>query len=253
MSAANPKRIAPVWQSDRGRRRLELSCRDGNAARRNPVRPQLSRARAPAPGGGFEPPDATAGGVFGAAGCNGRRVDLVVVDVTPSEEQDFTEFVRAHGDQLLRFARLLVPDTAEAEDALQTALLRLIRHWSRRLDSPQAYVRATLVNLAKDRGRRRHLVPVPVEAAVGPDLPAAGTDHAEAIAAQAYLDQILTALPPRQRVTVVLRVVDGLSEAETADLMRCSPGTVKSNLARGLHKVRALLEPSLTSAEETTL
>ncbi|MEU2612292.1 SigE family RNA polymerase sigma factor [Micromonospora sp. NPDC007271] len=168
--------------------------------------------------------------------------------MTPSEEQDFTEFVRAHGDRLLRFARLLVPDAAEAEDVLQTALLRLTKHWSRQLESPEAYVRAALVNLAKDRGRRSHLVPVPTEAA---DRSTAGSDHAEAIAARAHLDQILAALPPRQRVTVVLRVIDGLSEAETAAVMRCSPGTVKSNLARGLDKVRAALEPTLTSAEET--
>jgi DNA-directed RNA polymerase specialized sigma24 family protein len=95
------------------------------------------------------------------AAYNAFRADLVVVGVIPSDEQDFTEFVQAHGDRLLRFARLLVPDAAEAEDLLQTALLRLTRHWSRQLDSPQAYVRATLVNLAKDQGRRSHLVPVP--------------------------------------------------------------------------------------------
>jgi RNA polymerase sigma-70 factor (sigma-E family) len=173
-----------------------------------------------------------------------------VVGVTPSEEQDFTEFVHAHADRLLRFARLLVPDAAEAEDLLQTALLRLTRHWSRRLDSPEAYVRATLANLAKDRGRRSHLIPVPVQA--DPDLLTAGPDHAEAIAARAHLDQLLAVLPPRQRVTVVLRVVDGLSEAETAAIMQCSPGTVKSNLARGLGKVRTILESSLASTEETT-
>ncbi|WP_344406751.1 SigE family RNA polymerase sigma factor [Dactylosporangium fulvum] len=170
--------------------------------------------------------------------------------MTPSEEQDFTEFVQVHGDQLLRFARLLVPDAAEAEDVLQTALLRLTRHWSRQLDSPVAYVRATLVNLAKDRGRRSYLVPVPVQA--DPDLLTAGPDHAEAIAARAHLDQILAALPPKQRVTVVLRVIDGLSEAETAAIMECSPGTVKSNLARGLLKIRTALESSLAAAEETT-
>ncbi|GHJ49363.1 RNA polymerase sigma24 factor [Catellatospora sp. TT07R-123] len=170
--------------------------------------------------------------------------------VTPSEELDFTRFVRAHGDRLLRLARLLVPDPAEAEDVLQTALLRLTRHWSRRLDSPEAYVRAVLVNLAKDRGRRTHLVPVPVD--VEPDRIGADPDHAEAVAARAQLDQLLAQLPPRQRVTVVLRVVDGLSEAETAALMRCSAGTVKSNLARGLDKVRAALLPAPHPEKETT-
>jgi RNA polymerase sigma-70 factor (sigma-E family) len=184
-----------------------------------------------------------------AAACNAFGTDYVVVGVTPSEEQDFTKFVQAHADRLLRLARLLVPDAAEAEDALQTAMLRLTRHWSRHLDSPAAYVRATLVNLAKDRGRRSHLVPVPVQ--TDPHLLTAGPDHADAIAAQAHLDQLLTALPPRQRVTVVLRVVDGLSEAETAAVMQCSPGTVKSNLARGLLKVRTALESSLASTEET--
>lgn len=174
-----------------------------------------------------------------------------MVGVNPSEEQDFTEFVQVHGDQLLRFARLLVPDAAEAEDVLQIALLRLTRHWSRQLESPAAYVRATLVNLAKDRGRRGHLVPVPVP--VDPDVSTAGPDHAEAVASRAHLDQILAALPARQRVTVVLRVIDGLSEAETAAVMRCSPGTVKSNLARGLLKVRAAMESSLVCAERTTL
>jgi RNA polymerase sigma-70 factor (sigma-E family) len=169
--------------------------------------------------------------------------------VTPSEEQDFAKFVQTHADRLLRFARLLVPDAAEAEDVLQTALLRLTRHWSRRLDSPEAYVRAALVNLAKDRGRRSHLVPVPAESE--DQLLAVASDHAEAIAARAHLDQMLAALPPRQRVTVVLRVIDGLSEAETAALMRCSLGTVKSNLARGLDKIRALI-PTLTPTEETS-
>lgn len=171
--------------------------------------------------------------------------------VTPSEEQDFTEFVRVHGDRLLRFARLLVPDPGEAEDVLQTALLRLTRHWPRHLDNPAAYARTVLVNLAKDRGRRRHLVPVPVETDAADH--AAGPDHADAVAARARLDQILAALPPRQRVTVVLRIVDGLSEAETAALMRCSVGTVKSNLARGLDKARAALAAAVPgSAKEMT-
>ncbi|TDC39724.1 SigE family RNA polymerase sigma factor [Micromonospora sp. KC213] len=169
--------------------------------------------------------------------------------MTPAEELAFTEFVQAHGDRLLRFARLLVPDAGDAEDVLQLALLRLTRHWSRRLEAPEAYVRIALVNLAKDRGRRRHLVPVPVEA--DPGVLRAGPDHAEAIAARTHLDQILAALPPRQRVTVVLRVIDGMSEAETAAIMKCSLGTVKSNLARGLQKVRAALQPTPILVEET--
>ena len=98
-------------------------------------------------------------------------------------------------------------------------------------------MRQTLLNLARDRGRRRHLVPRP--ALVEEDLAARSPDHAEALAARAELDSLLSALPARQRAAVVLRVVEGLSEAETAAAMGTSTGTAKSNLARGLQKIRA--------------
>ncbi|MEI6372494.1 MAG: SigE family RNA polymerase sigma factor [Actinomycetes bacterium] len=166
-----------------------------------------------------------------------------------SEEVEFTAFVREHGDGLLRYARLLVPDAVEAEDLIQTALLRLSRRWSDGLDSPVAYMRTTLVNLAKDGARRRHLVPRPV-AVIEPNRPEPDSDMAEAIAARERLDTLLAALPPKQRATVVLRIVDGLSEAETAKVLGCSPGTVKSNLARGLDKVRENLPATLTAPEE---
>jgi RNA polymerase sigma-70 factor (sigma-E family) len=158
------------------------------------------------------------------------------------EEDAFTEFVRRRGDALLRTARLLVRDPGEAEDALQTALLRLTRHWP--VAEPEAYVRRTLVNLAKDRGRRRHLVPEPHELVVAQlaILP----DHADSHASQAFLEAALALLPERQRSAVVLRVVEGLTEAETAAVMSCAPGTVKSNLSRGLSKLRDVLPQGAT-------
>jgi DNA-directed RNA polymerase specialized sigma24 family protein len=122
--------------------------------------------------------------------------------MTPPEEQAFTEFVGARGPALLRLARLLVLDDGEAEDMLQVALLRLSRRWHRNLEAPDAYVRTVLANLAKDRARRRHLVPVPVEP--DPKAPAyAGRDHA----------------------------VEGMSEAQVAAALGVSAGTVKSNVA----------------------
>lgn len=162
--------------------------------------------------------------------------------MTPAEEADFSRFVRESGDRLLRHSRLLIGDDGEAEDALQVALLRLTRHWSRQLDSPEAYVRRTLVNLATDRGRRRHLVAQPALAVETGG--ASDPDHADAVAARGELDAMMSALPPRQRAAVVLRVIDGLSEAETAAAMGTSPGTAKSNLARGLQKLRTSLAPS---------
>jgi RNA polymerase sigma-70 factor (sigma-E family) len=152
-----------------------------------------------------------------------------------SSEQDFTAFVRDRGDALLRAARWLVPDHGDAEDALQTALVRLARHWP--VDEPEGYVRRTLVNLAKDRGRRRHLVPRP---SADPPL-TTWPDLADAVASQAALEQLLRQLPERQRTAVVLRVLIGLSEAETAAAMGCAAGTAKSNLARGLDRLRNLV------------
>lgn len=158
------------------------------------------------------------------------------ISVMTSDEQAFTAFVREHGAGLLRFARWLIPDAGDAEDALQTALLRLTSQWPK--DNPGAYVRAALVNLAKDRARRSHLVAVPTSV----ESPERAVDERDdAAEAQARLDEVLNMLPPRQRVTVVLRVLEGLSEAETAQCMGCSTGTVKSNLARGLDKARHAL------------
>lgn len=162
------------------------------------------------------------------------------------EEERFTAFVRDEGDGLLRFARRLIPDAGEAEDALQTALLRLTSHWPK--EHPRAYVRASLVNLAKDRARRRHLHAMPTDVRI--ELPSIEVDHAAALDAQARLDVVLAALPTRQRVTVVLRVLEDMSEAETAQVLGCSAGAVKSNLARGLDKVRAVLSAPLTATEE---
>lgn len=153
-------------------------------------------------------------------------------------EVEFTEFVADAGTRLLRFSRLLIPDHGEAEDALQDALLRLARHWHR-ASSPEAYVRKTLVNLARDRGRRRHLVAVPSESdRAEPAVVSRAGDLSDAIAARQHLDHLLGLLPPKQRITVVLRIVEDLGEAETAQLMGCADGTVKSNLSRALSTLR---------------
>jgi len=157
--------------------------------------------------------------------------------------------VRERGGDLLRYARMLIPDDGEAEDALQTALLRLTRHWSKQLDSPDAYVRATLVNLMRDRGRRRHLVPQP--AMLVEPRTAQSPDLAEAQSARAELDAALAQLPSRQRAAVVLRVFEGLTEAETAAVMGTSIGAAKSNLSRGLQRLRLVLFAASSCLEGT--
>lgn len=151
-------------------------------------------------------------------------------------EQAFTDFVTDASPRLLVFARLLIADRGEAEDALQVALMRLTRHWCTDFAAPTAYVRRTLVNIARDRARRRHLVPSLTRS--GRAVDSAVDDEPPADLVAESVGALLEGLPPRQRVTVVLRVVEGCSEAETAALMGCAPGTVKSNLARGLARLR---------------
>jgi RNA polymerase sigma factor (sigma-70 family) len=176
------------------------------------------------------------------AQCKERRSGFVFKGVRMTDENDFTEFVRDHGDALLRTARLLIRDATEAQDVLQTALLRLSRRWP--VQHPHAYVRRSLVNLARDRTRRQHLVPEPAEAREDRLVPL--PDHADAHASQAALEQLLSLLPVKQRAAVVLRVVEGMSEAEAAAAMRCRPGTVASNLSRGLARLRAHLPEGAT-------
>ena len=155
---------------------------------------------------------------------------------TSDDEQAFTAFVTNASPRLLVFAHLLMGDRGEAEDALQVALMRLTRHWPRELAAPTAYVRRALVNIARDRARRRHLVPMLTSSGRPVEQPVEDPDPA--LVVRESIEELLEGLPPRQRVAVVLRVVEGCSEAETAALMRCAPGTVKSNLARGLGRLR---------------
>lgn len=157
-------------------------------------------------------------------------------------ECEFTEFVRDNGDALLRITRLLVRDDLDAQDVLQTALLRLSRRWP--VEHPHAYVRKTLVNLTRDRSRRRHLVPEPAEAQDDRIQPL--PDHADAHASQIAIEHLLSLLPTKQRAAVVLRVIEGLSEAETAAALRCTTSTVASNLSRGLARLRAHLPEGAT-------
>lgn len=181
---------------------------------------------------------ARSGRLFGVrprGACNLPGFGLVHYVVTPQGEAAFTAFVAEHGDGLLRYARLLFGDIHTAEDGLQTALTRVLGRWDKAAAAPVAYTRTVLRNLAIDGSRRRHLVPILVGEQADQGHAA---DIADAHAAAVHLDLMLARLPPRQRVTVVLRVLDRLSEAETAAAMGCSAGTVKSNLSRALAGLR---------------
>lgn len=150
----------------------------------------------------------------------------------------FDDFVGASSDSLLRTAYLLCGDRGEAEDLVQTALMRTARRWRTARESPEAYARRVVVNLSKDRWRRLSRRPV--------ELPLDG-DVALAVG-DGFLDrdQLLRAvrlLAPGQRAVLVLRYFDDLGVEETAAVLGCSVGTVKSQTSRALANLRVALHP----------
>jgi RNA polymerase sigma-70 factor (sigma-E family) len=159
-------------------------------------------------------------------------------------EDRFREFVQARWPHLVRTAYLLTGDRHLAEDLTQTALAKAYRSWRRvlRADSPEAYVRRILVSCNSDRFRKRR-VPESLTAAV-PER--ADLDEGDRADTRGTLLRALAALPARQRAVIVLRYWEDLSESETAGTLGCSVGTVKSQAAKGLAKLRAT--PGLAEA-----
>ncbi|WP_131105094.1 SigE family RNA polymerase sigma factor [Ornithinimicrobium sufpigmenti] len=165
------------------------------------------------------------------------------MSATPADAE-FVEFVRARQHQLIRAARLYCGDHHAAEDLVQDALVKLASRWeSVREGSPDAYVRRILYRDAVSRWRKwGREVPYAVQAGE-PDLLDSETAPAEV---DAWVDgsqvrQALAELPPRQRAVIVLRYFEDLSEADIADALGCSTGTVKSQASKALQKLRALM------------
>ncbi|SDT74831.1 SigE family RNA polymerase sigma factor [Actinoplanes derwentensis] len=156
-------------------------------------------------------------------------------------EREFTEFVTVRRAALVRTASLLVSgDTAKAEDVVQTALIKLYLAWSKvRPETADAYARRCVVNAATDEHRslfrRREQV-----RAVLPEVAVDAHDGSDRT-----MFGLLATLRPSMRAAVVLRYVEGLSVAETADAMGCSEGNVKSQSARGLQRLREILPTPL--------
>jgi RNA polymerase sigma-70 factor (sigma-E family) len=156
---------------------------------------------------------------------------------------DFDKFVAAHADDLLRTAYLIVWDEGEAEDLVQECLLKVARRWPRvrRMEQPQAYARRILVNLALDGARRRAQRRRELEPGTPPILSA--IDPLQTLETRAELLEALGRLHERQRAVLVLRYFNDLTEAQVAEVLGCSPGTVKSSASRGLARLREALQP----------
>jgi RNA polymerase sigma-70 factor (sigma-E family) len=144
--------------------------------------------------------------------------------------------VAERGNALLATAVLLTGSRAAGEDLLQAALERLMRSWDRVRTDRESYLRRTMYHLAIDSWRRRRRRPE----VFAPHEPPGGPDATDTLDLRDALSQALAQLPPRQRTVLVLRYWEQLSEAETADALGCSVGTVKSTTSRGLTRLREL-------------
>lgn len=161
-------------------------------------------------------------------------------DAETGRDAEFREFVRSRATPLHRSAYLLCGDRHLADDVVQDTLVKVYQHWRRvrQADSQEAYVRRILLNEVRGRWRRRERsVPVAEFA----DEPAVA-DPSDDVIRRDGLRQALLTLPLRQRATVVLRYLEGLSERETAAVLGCSTGTVKSQSSRALAGLKSFFD-----------
>ncbi|MEY9928276.1 RNA polymerase sigma-70 factor (sigma-E family) [Catenulispora sp. GP43] len=166
----------------------------------------------------------------------------------PERDAEFVEFARARAPWLRKVAYLLCGDWHRADDLVQASMLKLYIGWHRagQVENVDGYARRTLINtfLAEQRGPWWQRV-VNHQREPDPEM-LADARSATALDLDAALDlrTALAALPPKQRAAVVLRHYCDLSVEQTAEILRCSTGTVKSQTARGLRSLRVRLAAS---------
>ena len=161
--------------------------------------------------------------------------------VSRGRDAEYSEYVAARLSSLQRLAAVLCDDWQRADDLVQATLIKLYVRWGRvrAAAHPDAYARAVLVRESIHERRSVWVKRVSLSGGVS-DSPAAAVDQ------DAVLDlrAAVAALPPRQRATLVLRFYCDLSVNQAAQILGCSPGTVKSQTARALEAVRRALGPA---------
>lgn len=159
--------------------------------------------------------------------------------------EDFEAWVRARAGALGRSAYVLTGDVHLAEDLVQDTLARVADHWARvsRRGEPDAYARQVMHHLAIDRWRRRRARPPEVLTDAHPELGGEGPD----VERRLVLRDALARLTPKQRAVLSLRFFEDLTEVQAAQVLGCSPNTVKSQTRQALERLR-VLAPDLLSA-----
>ena len=165
-----------------------------------------------------------------------------------SRDDEFTEYISARMMSLRRTAYLLCQDWHRADDLVQAAITKLYVHWgrARAADHIDAYAQTVLVHEFLGERRSAWARRVRLDGQVTP-ADAGTTDHDALIDLRAAL----VAVPPRQRATLVLRFFCDLNVEQTAQVLGCSPGTVKSQTVKGLAALRRALDPEPADERNT--
>jgi RNA polymerase sigma-70 factor (sigma-E family) len=165
---------------------------------------------------------------------------LAMTHETSLERSSLGDLYVQHAPEGIRLAFLLTGDRTLAEDLVQEAFARLVgrlRH-IREPDAFGAYLRRTIVNLATSHFRRRRVERAYLERVAGrreiETNPNSELDE--------RMHDALLSLPKRQRAAIVLRFYEDLSDRQTAEILRCSAGTVRSLVSRGMKTLRSELE-----------
>lgn len=192
-------------------------------------------------------PRGVAAGDDGDFGAADGRVDVAAHPVPRGRESrpgfddpGFRDYVTARSRSLLRTAYLLTGNRADAEDLVQSALAKTYLAWDRIEDrgALDGYVRRAMVNTHISWWRRRRLEEYPTDEV--PDQAVA--DHSGTSDLQDTLRRAVDRLPQRMRAAVVLRYFEDMTEAEVADVLGVSLGTVKSTVSRAVAKLRIDVE-----------
>ena len=159
--------------------------------------------------------------------------------MSTTADTEFGDFMRGRWPAMVRLAYALTGDAGHAEDVAQAAFARAYASWGRvrRAGDPDAYVRRILINENRRRFRK-HRVPEDLHGDLSGSLAAQVTANQQGPEERQALLDALNRLGPRQRAVVVLRYWLDLSETETAAVLNCSVGTVKSQASRALATLR---------------
>jgi len=163
---------------------------------------------------------------------------------------ELERFLAERGGHLLRAAVLLTGSKEAGEDLVQAALERLLRRGSAVCGDPEGYLRRIIYHLAADGWRRRGRWRARLALLRG-DGEGVAPDRSVQVEQRDELVRLLMRLPPGQRAAIVLRYWEDLSDADAAGVLGCSASTVRSSVARGLHRLRELsgTEPATAAGQ----